>query len=70
MRRNMISGNTSFFKITSLWIKVTAASNSLLEICEFKHLSLRKTAFNSKNNNNNNIMNIPKLPQIGSLKDL
>lgn len=24
------------------WIKVTAASNSLLEIYDFKHLSLRK----------------------------
>lgn len=30
----MILHNTSFCKITSLWIKVTAASNSLLEICD------------------------------------
>lgn len=34
MRRNTISHNTSFCKITRLWIKVTAASNTLLEICD------------------------------------
>lgn len=38
----MISQNASFSKVTRLWIKVTAASNSLLEICDFKHRSLRK----------------------------
>lgn len=66
----MISQNRSFCKITRLCIKVTAASNSLLEICHFKHLSLRKKAFNSKTKNNNTTTNIPKLPEIGSPKDL